>query len=249
MAAEEITSDAITADYRILQRRRGHRYSLDDLAVAWEASQVRPRAMQYVDLGCGIGSVLLMVAWKLADAQTFGVEALQLSADLATRSLALNGIETRASIIVGDLREVARKWPHGSCELVTGTPPYLPKGTALESPDPQRAAARIELRGGVEDYLAAAALLLSPDGRVVVCGDGRKPERVLDGAAACGLTALRRRDVFARAGADGPLLSIWVLARATGVDGAAFEHLSLLIRGDDGEQTSEARQLRASFGL
>ena len=41
---------------------------------------------------------------------------------------------------------------------MTGTPPYKKLGTATPSPDPQRAHARIELRGGIEDYLATAPL-------------------------------------------------------------------------------------------
>ena len=40
----------------------------------------------------------------------------------------------------GDLREVTVAWPHGPCALITGTPPYLPPGTAIASPDPQRLA-------------------------------------------------------------------------------------------------------------
>jgi UDP-glucose 4-epimerase len=34
MAADELTSDAITASFRLIQRRRGHRFSVDDLATA-----------------------------------------------------------------------------------------------------------------------------------------------------------------------------------------------------------------------
>lgn len=245
MTADEITSDAITADYRILQRRRGHRYSLDDLATAWEAVCLKPTAERYLDLGCGIGSVLLMVSWKLAEARAFGIEALALSADLARRSIAINGIGDRVSVIDGDLRDVVRSWSGGRCQLVTGTPPYLPKTDALASPDPQRAAARIELRGGVEDYLAAAAAVVSPDGRVVVCADARKPERVIAGAEDAGLVPLRRRDIVPRLSAP-PLLSVWVLAPS---GNGPLEHLTLLVRGADGEQTPAARAMRRCFGL
>ena len=42
MTADELTSDAITASFRLIQRRRGHRFSVDDLATAWEAARVAP---------------------------------------------------------------------------------------------------------------------------------------------------------------------------------------------------------------
>jgi len=58
----------LTGDFRIFQLIDGHRWSIDDLATAWFAlRQVRDRQVNTtVDLGCGIGSVLLMTAWALS---------------------------------------------------------------------------------------------------------------------------------------------------------------------------------------
>lgn len=240
-----LTCDAITRDFRIYQRRGGHRYSLDDLATAWQAAEAAPQAQTVLDMGCGIGSVLLMLAWKLPRATLFGIEALAMSADLAKKNVALNDIARRARIIAGDLREVTVGWAHGGCDLVTGTPPYLPEGTALASPDPQRAAARIELRGGVEDYIVAGARVLAERGVLVVCADGRKPERVHEGAERAELYPRRRRDVWARPHAADPLFSVWTLSRERG----EITHVHLACRDDDGEQTPAHKELRASFGL
>ena len=242
---EDLTSDAVTAGFRLLQRRRGHRFSIDDLATAWEAARALPQAGSFLDLGCGVGSVLLMVAWRLPAARGFGIEAQDESFALARRNVDDNGLGARVTLAHGDLREVTRSWPHGRCALVTGTPPYLPEGTALASPDPQRAAARIELRGGVEDYLAAAARVLDPGGRVVVCADGRAPERVIRGAAAAGLSLRRRLDVVPRAGRT-PLFSVFTGAPepAEGVD-----HEVVVLRDASGERTEAGRSMRRFFGL
>jgi tRNA1Val (adenine37-N6)-methyltransferase len=255
---DELTSDAVTASFRLLQRRRGHRFSLDDLATAWEAARGGPERSpeappaSVLDLGCGVGAVLLMVAWRLPDARLFGVEAQEVSFALARRNVEENGLSARTTLVRGDLRDVTRAWPHGRCALVTGTPPYLPPGTALASPDPQRAAARIELRGGVEDYLAAAARVLAPGGAVVVCADGRSPERVLRGAAAAGLAPRRRLDVVARGGAStqrpaGPLFSVWTCAARRDV--GALEHEAVVMRDARGERTAAAAEMRRFFGL
>jgi len=40
MMEGELTSDALTASYRLIQRRRGHRFSVDDLATARAVVQV-----------------------------------------------------------------------------------------------------------------------------------------------------------------------------------------------------------------
>jgi tRNA1Val (adenine37-N6)-methyltransferase len=160
----------------------------------------------------------------------------------------LNGLAERAAIALGDLRDLAVDGRYPPCDLVTGTPPYLPPGTALLSPDPQRAAARIELRGGVEDYLRAASRVVGAGGRVVVCADGRFPERVLRGAAAAGLAPVRRLDVFARAGAQAPLLAVWTCRRA-GEGDAPVEHERIAMRDERGERTEASREMRRYFGL
>jgi tRNA1Val (adenine37-N6)-methyltransferase len=245
---DELTCDAITAEFSIFQRRRGHRFSLDDLATAWVAARAHPEARAVLDLGCGIGSVLLMVGWRLREARLFGVEAQEASVELARRSAAINGLTDRATIVCGDLREMPPSFPSVECDLVTGTPPYLPPGTALLSPDPQRAAARIELRGGVEDYLLAGARVLarSQEARVVVCSDGRFPERVLRGAEAAGLTPIHRLDIVARSTARDPLFAVWTcrLGRES-----ALERETIIMRDERGERTEDSRAMRRFFGL
>jgi tRNA1(Val) A37 N6-methylase TrmN6 len=243
---DELTDDAITRDFRVWQRRRGHRYSLDDVATAWTAAQARPRARRALDLGCGIGSVLLMVAWKLPDAVVHGVEAQPGSFALAVRNVERNALERRVALFEGDLRHFDVPHPRGY-DLVTGTPPYLPPGSALPSPDPQRTAARIELRGGVEEYLAAASRALAPGGRVVVCADARRPDRVVEGARAASLVPLARLAVVPRAGHPG-LFTVWTLAHVDEPHEALAEH-ALVVRDEAGRVTEHARGVRAAFGL
>lgn len=243
---DELTSDAITASFRLTQRKRGHRFSVDDLATAWIAAETAsPSTATYLDMGCGIGSVLLMVAWRLPTARAFGIEAQDESIALARRNVSDNGLGDRVTLFHGDLREVTRDWPHGPCDLVTGTPPYLPLGTASASPDPQRAAARIELRGGVEDYLAAAARVLSRDGVVVLCSDGRAPERVVRGAAAASLTPVRRVDIVPRVGKSA-LFSVWTCARESR---GPLVHDEVVMRDANGERTEASQGMRRAFGL
>ena len=246
---DDLTSDALTADFRLLQRRRGHRFSVDDLATAWVAARARPGARVALDLGCGIGSVLLMIAWRLREARCFGIEAQEISFGLAQRNVIANGVADRVTVALGDLRELARADAYLPCDLVTGTPPYLPLGTALPSPDPQRAAARIELRGGVEAYLLAASRVLAPDGLAVVCADGRHPERVIRGAAAAGLALLQRVDICPRVDAPDPLFAVWTCARLDATLPRALDVERVMMRDARGERSEAALAMRRAFGL
>jgi len=251
LADDPLTDDLLTADFRLLQRKRGHRYSLDDVATAFEGARALPEAETVCDLGCGIGSVLLMLAWKLPRARFVGVEAQEISFDLLQRNVARNGVDERARLIHGDLRdESLPEVLNQRCSLITGTPPYQPPGTATPSPDTQRAHARMELRGGVEDYLRAASRLLAPAGRFVVCAEGGHPERVSSGARDAGLAIERCLSLWPREGRPGPLFHVFTLRHeAESPQGAEPEMVRFVARDAAGERTAEYVAMRAFFGL
>ncbi|MFO0548342.1 MAG: SAM-dependent methyltransferase [Polyangiaceae bacterium] len=259
----------LTGDYRIFQLKRGHRWSLDDFATAWIALRaVRGAAMdvaQFADLGCGIGSVLMMLAWGLPHARGFGVEAQAVSHGLALRSLRFNGADERCSIALGDLREPSALPPARSCDLVTGTPPYIPVGSGLVSEKAQRGPCCFETRGGIEDYAAAAAPLLTPTGLFVACVGAWPDGRGEAAAASAGLRVERRVDVIPRAGkptlfrvlvmgcADGPPRAMPSMprlvpsARPEQDDVGAIE--SFTVRDEFGALTFEMHVARADMGL
>ena len=246
----ELTDDALTGGFRLWQRRRGHRYSLDDTVTAWEAARRCPGATRCLDLGCGIGSVLLMLAYKLPNARFTGIEAQAQSFELLGRNVERNGVAARATLLYGDLRD-----PDMLCravagfDLITGTPPYQPLGQGTVSPDSQRAHARVELRGGVEDYLRVAGQLVADDGWVVLCGDSRRPERVDAGAADVALVVRSRRDVVPAARIKGPLFSVWTLQRDDGSELPPRIEKTFHARDADGARTADVRELRAFFDL
>ncbi|MDD9940034.1 MAG: methyltransferase domain-containing protein [Myxococcales bacterium] len=309
-ALDDLTDDALTGGFRVFQRRRGHRYSLDDCVTAWEAGMLFPGAAtepttgatpacssepgeawardarqersdqggpacppgraaapaSIVDLGCGIGSVLLMLAYKFPRARLIGIEAQEESHALALRNVARNGVARRVTLLQADLRSEALAAQLGGArhDLVTGTPPYQPVGRGTISPDSQRAHARVELRGGVEDYVRAAARLLAPDGHVVVCGDARAPERLYQSAASAGLRVVSERKVWPAARYKAPLFCVWTLAWPRGTtaelagppprsgvgDGRdRVRHRSFVARDHAGARTPEAHALRAFFDL
>ena len=246
----ELTDDAITGDFRILQRKHGHRYSIDDVITAAEGALAAPEAPRCLDLGSGIGSVLLMLAHKLPTAQFCAIEAQTNSHRLLCDNVARNGLSARVTIVHGDLRDGVGKPPLvGPFDLVTGTPPYVEPGKATPSTDAQRAYARQEFRGGVEVYLEAAARVLAPTGTVVVCADARFPERVLDFAGSVGLRALTKLDVVPRADTKDPLFSVFTLRRTSAEPAAALLEMSWIARNADGTRSQAYLALRAFFGL
>jgi len=252
----------LSGDWRVFQHQRGHRWSLDDLVTAWVAVGAAHDAglgdgtLRALDLGCGLGSVLLMVAWKLPGADVTGVELQPDRAGMGRRSIAYNGVADRCRIVDGDLRDLAEaRGPtalrgalgDARFELITGTPPYFPRGTGTESPLPQITPCRFELHGGVEDYLAAAAPLLARGGRLVICSAALERDRVRAAAERYQLTVQAHWDVVPRQ--DKPVLvMVDVLAACSTVRAATVEH-TLIVRERGGAWTPAFRAVRAAMGL
>jgi tRNA1(Val) A37 N6-methylase TrmN6 len=238
----------LTGDWRILQRVDGHRWSLDDLVTAWMATRARDEPpARGLDLGCGIGSVLLMLAWRFPAAAVVGVEAQPVSVDLARRSLAWNGCDDRCRVLAGDLRDERILADEAPFDLVTGTPPYLTPGTARESSRVQKGPCNFEHRGGIEAYAVAAARTLAPDGAFVVCEQASQDRRVHDAATAAGLAVTRTLPVVPRAGKAALFAVYEMRARAGARPHEALD--PLVVRGGHGARTEAFRALRHTMGL
>ena len=244
---EPLTLDALTTGVSVFQRRKGHRFSSDDTVTAWVALQVCPKPANVLDLGCGLGSVLLHIGWSVPRCRLTGIEAQAVSFALLRRNIAHNGFASRVLAIHGDLRDPDHVTQLGRrFDLITGTPPYFPCDTATGALDEQRAYARIEYRGGVEAYMAAAARLLADDGWFVMCGDADASGRVAVSADQLGLAVLRHVVVLPRA-ARPPLFSVWAMRRGPATMPLVEQRLTL--RDEAGERTDDAKMLRAFSGF
>ncbi len=193
------TLDYLCGHYRIFQYAKGHRFSVDDIFLGWFATCWCPRIDRYADLGSGIGSVGMTVAWRAPGARVHTVEAQDISVRLARKSVAYNGLQDRYTIHEGDLRnnDLAA---FGPFDLVTGSPPYWPVGSRVEANHPQAIPARLEVRGDIGDYAKAAAQLLAPGGVFACVFPTEQSARAVAAYRDAGLTLLHVQDVIFKEG-------------------------------------------------
>lgn len=243
------TLDYICGEFRIFQYERGHRYSTDDVLTAWYGTQWAPRVERACDLGSGIGSVAIIAAWRLPGARFVTVEAQEMSIRLARKSVAYNGLADRFTLVHSDLRDfdTAERF-----DLVTGSPPYFPQGTATGANHPQAVPARIEVRGNVADYARTASRILAAGGLFAFVFPATDP-RIDDALRDAGLTLLRRRDVVFKEG-EPPLIALFAAARAEDMpvtvrERGGFGEPPLIIRDRNGKVHPEYAAVRMSFGF
>jgi len=248
------TLDAISGHFRLFQLRDGHRFSTDDLLVAWYATSWCPTASTALDLGSGIGTVGMICAWRLPGARFVTIEAQPESVALARKSARYNGLTDRYEIREGDFRNPEILREDGKFDLVTGSPPYFPPDAGVKSEHPQRLACRFELRGTVADYCAVAAKHLAPGGFFACIFPTEQAQfaRVEQGAGAADLVIVRKRPVIFRDG-EPPLVALFGLMRSEDLPewfrGQTWEEPPLIIRTRKGEIHPEYSAVKLAIGF
>lgn len=159
----ERVDDLQRKGYRIIQNGRLFCFGMDAVLLAAFAGVKRGERM--LDLGTGTGVIPILLEARTEGAFFAGLEICEASADMAGRSVKLNGLEEKISIIRGDIREADRIFPPASFDVVTSNPPYMTASHGLVNPNPEVAAARHEILCTLEDVVSQAARLLKPRGR------------------------------------------------------------------------------------
>ena len=117
-----------------------------------------------IDLGTGTGIIPILMEAKTSAAHLTGLEIQEESADMARRSVALNGLEDKIDIVTGDIRQAVELFGKSTMDVVTSNPPYMIGQHGLKNPHSEKAIARHEVLCTLEDVISAAAGLLKPGG-------------------------------------------------------------------------------------
>ncbi|MEE0955642.1 MAG: methyltransferase domain-containing protein, partial [Eubacterium sp.] len=95
--------DDLQNGYYILQKKQGFRYGIDAVLLSDFAREKAGPAI--LDMGTGTGIIPILLAAKTRADQIRGLEIQPAFADMAARSVAMNHLENRVSITLGDIRE------------------------------------------------------------------------------------------------------------------------------------------------
>lgn len=148
--------------YRIIQNPDKFCFGMDAVLLSGFV-RVKPGA-RLLDLGTGTGIIPLLVAGKTKAGHISAIEVQEESADMARRSVRLNGLGDRIDIVTGDLREADKFFDAASFDVVTCNPPYMIGQHGLKNPETPKAIARHEILCTLEDVVRTAAKLLKPGG-------------------------------------------------------------------------------------
>lgn len=151
--------------YRIIQNEKKFCFGMD--AVLLSGFARAGKGERVLDLGTGTGIIPILMEAKTEGESFTGLEIQEEMAEMAARSVKLNGLEEKVSIIQGDLKEASKRFGKASFDVVTCNPPYMNQNHGLKNPDEPKAIARHELLCSFEDVAREAAALLKSGGRLL----------------------------------------------------------------------------------
>ncbi len=176
----ERIDDLYVNDLKIIQNPKGFCFGIDAILLS-NFARVKKDAT-VVDLGTGTGVIPLVIAGKSRAAHVHGLEIQEEVADMAQRSVALNGLEGRVTIHNLDMNQVLSIFPKEVADVVTSNPPYMPVGKALQNPGSKKAISRHEITVTLDDVVRTAKELLKIHGQFFMI---HRPTRLVDIITTC----------------------------------------------------------------
>lgn len=149
--------------YLIIQHPKRFCFGMDAVLLSGFANvKAGERAL---DLGTGTGIIPILLEAKTQGEHFTGLEIQPESADMAQRSVRLNGLESKIDIVTGDIKDASIRFGASSFDVVTTNPPYMIGKHGLQNMQDAKTIARHEVLCTLEDILRESERLLPPKGR------------------------------------------------------------------------------------
>ena len=195
------------------------------------------------DFGTGCG--VIPFCWLRDGARNVhAVELQQDACEQLRRSIALNGLEDRFTLLQEDLRELKGKLPDNAFDLIAMNPPYTPAGGGILSAAESDRIARHETNLTPQELFAAAARLLKHGGRMCVCG---RPERLTDYLCAMREAKIEPKRLRFAARREGKAPWLFLLEGKRGRNPGLTVEPELYMEAPDGSASAEVQKIYGDY--
>ena len=161
--------------YKIIQNPEKFCFGMD--AVLLSSFTLVKEGENVLDMGTGTGIIPILLEAKTEGKHFTGLEIQAESAEMAGRSVALNGLEEKIDIVEGDIKEATKIFGKNIFNVVTVNPPYMNDLHGIKNPDMPKAIARHEVLCTLDDVVREASGVLKQNGRLYMV---HRPHRLIE---------------------------------------------------------------------
>ena len=151
---------------RLKQPAAGYRVAIDPVFLA-AAVPAEPHQL-VLDVGCGAGAAMLCLAARVPHSRLVGLEMQRDLVRLAGDNIILNGLEARASVMIGDLLHPPPRLSPGAFDHVMANPPFHQRGQGelVAASASGKSAATIEGDADLADWVRFSLAMVRSKGTV-----------------------------------------------------------------------------------
>lgn len=160
---DERIDDLQLEGLRIIQKNGGFRFGMDAVLLA-SFARIGDKD-RVADFGTGTGILSLLLTGRGRGRHIDAFEIQPDMADMAKRSVALNGLAERIHVHHLPVEEASSVVTPGSLDAIVCNPPYGVPGTTLVNPNKSLSVARHQSEAGLNDWYRMAYRLLKGKGR------------------------------------------------------------------------------------
>lgn len=171
---DETLDDLQVNNLRVIQKKDGFRFGIDAILLANFVSLRKTDIM--ADFCSGSGVISILDVGKRGARSAVQFELQKEYAEMASRSVMLNGLNDKISVVccdIGDKSAVDRE----AFDVVVCNPPYFPKKSGAVTDMDSAAVARHEIFCDIEKVATSSAWALKYGGRLALV---HRPERLAD---------------------------------------------------------------------
>lgn len=161
---------------KIIQNKNGFCFGIDAILLSDFAKEIK-KDSKVLDLGTGTGILGILLCKKTELKNIIGVEIQKDVYDMAQRSIKLNNLEDKFSVINADIKELEKKLELQSFDAIVTNPPYKKDNTGLKNDNEYEIISRHEVKCNLEDVIRVSSKLLKNNGKFFMV---QRPERIKD---------------------------------------------------------------------
>lgn len=161
---------------KVIQQKDGFCFGIDSVLLSDFAKDIKKEAVG-LDLGTGTGILGILLCGKTELSKIYGIEIQEQVAEMAKRSIQLNGLESRFEIINKNIKELDNIFEKNSFDFIVTNPPYKKLNTGKINEKDKKIISRHEVTATLTDFINISYKMLKDKGTLYMV---HRPDRLVD---------------------------------------------------------------------
>lgn len=161
---------------KIIQNKNEFCFGMDSVLLSDFAKEIKSKS-KILDLGTGTGILPILLSGKTEDTMLYGIEIQEKMANMAKKSVALNKLEKRITIINEDIKNLENIFEKNTFDVIITNPPYKKINSGMINENEGKLISRHEIKCDLEDIIISSKKMLKDKGSLYMV---HRPERLAD---------------------------------------------------------------------